>query len=100
LEKFAKIIFPVVPMKQTIQILSFSFLKTFTEKSFLMLFLLAFTQQALAQFSDNFEDGTLLSNPAWLVDESRFTISEGKLKLSAPAVTGVSWLSTESASIN
>lgn len=87
-------------MKQTIQILSFSFLKTFTEKSFPMLFLLVFTQQALAQFTDNFEDGTLLSNPIWMVDESRFTISEGKLKLSAPAVTGVSWLSTESASIN
>ncbi|HEY3406493.1 MAG TPA: lamin tail domain-containing protein, partial [Ohtaekwangia sp.] len=87
-------------MKQTLQILSFSFLKTFTEKIFLTLILLAIAQQVLAQFNDNFDDGSLSSDPVWSFDETRFTVSAGQLRLMAPPVADVSYLTTECAAIN
>lgn len=59
-----------------------------------------FTQQVLAQFTDDFTDGDFLSSPAWSGSTSKFVISSGQLRLMAPAVSGDGYLSTPSRSID
>lgn len=64
------------------------------------LFLCLTLVSAQAQFTDNFSDGELLTNPAWTGDHSKFTVASNQLKLSAPAVSDVAYLSTASQAIN
>jgi hypothetical protein len=73
------------------------FLKTFT------LFVLVnaiFTQQLLAQVTENFSDGEFTSSPAWSGTDSKFVVSAGQLKLQAPVVADFGYLSTLSQAIN
>ncbi len=53
-----------------------------------------------AQFMDDFLDGDFISNPVWSGDNSKFIVQSNRLRLSAPAVTDVAYLSTTNASIN
>jgi hypothetical protein len=57
-------------------------------------------QSAVAQFSDNFSDGDFTTNPAWEGNDSKFSVSSGQLKLSAPAEAGNAFLSTKSSASN
>lgn len=50
----------------------------------------------LAQFTDSFSDGDFTNNPAWWGDNAKFTIQSSQLRLSAPAVTDVAYLSLAS----
>src|SRR5688572_12346646 len=54
----------------------------------------------IAQFADNFSDGDFTNNPSWSGDNSRFSVESSQLRLTAPAVTDVAYLSTASAAIN
>jgi len=66
-------------------------------------FFLAFWLSAhvcMAQFTDNFSDGDFTNNPSWLGDGSKFVVQGSQLKLMAPPVNEVAYLSTSSAAIN
>jgi len=54
------------------------------------------TECCFAQFTDNFSDGDFTNNPTWSGETSKFSIVTGKIKLSAPAVSESSFLSTPS----
>jgi hypothetical protein len=78
-----------------------SFQKFFLE-TFTLLVLVSgfFTQQVLAQFTENFSDGNFSVNPPWLGSASKFSVVSSQLKLLAPAVSDVAYLSTNSESIH
>ncbi|HEX6224288.1 MAG TPA: lamin tail domain-containing protein, partial [Chryseolinea sp.] len=92
--RIAKVIFPVVLMKDYMQICWVSNLQTFTAKFYFTVFLICGTQLALAQLTDNFSDDDFTASPPWLGDDSRFIVSNGQLKLDAPHEEGRAFLST------
>lgn len=53
-----------------------------------------------AQFSDDFSDGNFSTNPAWTGDVGNFSVESGLLRLTAPATTDVSYLSTSSQAVD
>lgn len=65
---------------------------------FLLLFAVAPTLHA--QFTEDFADSDLTSNPTWSGDTGNFTVNSGRLQLTAPAEADVSYLSTYSPVIN
>jgi hypothetical protein len=81
-------------MKPRKQIFIFSIAKTFTAIFFLTFSPVAPTLQVLAQIRDDFSDNELLTNPTWTGSTDHFIVREGTLRLSAPAVSGSSFLST------
>jgi hypothetical protein len=82
------------------QIFIFSILKTFTKNTFITFFFLVYSQQLFAQVIDNFDDSDFLVNPAWSGNTTKFSVTDGQLKLQAPAVTDAAYLSVPSRSIN
>ncbi len=61
----------------------------------LLLVCLLLPGAAQAQFSDNFDDGDFMQNPAWQGDTPLFRITaDGKLQSNGPAATSVIHLST------
>lgn len=51
-----------------------------------------------AQLNDSFDDGDIRKHPVWVGDTSNFEINaNGHLHLNAPAVSGKSWIATNSA---
>jgi hypothetical protein len=69
------------------------------ESYFILAFLLS-AHVCIAQFTDDFLDGDFTSNPTWSGVNSKFIVQSNQLRLSAPAVTDVAYLSTTNASIN
>lgn len=53
-----------------------------------------------AQFTDSFSDGEFITNPGWTGDNSKFSVQVNRLRLTAPAVNDVAYLSVPSAAIN
>lgn len=53
-----------------------------------------------AQFSDDFSDGDFTSNPVWSGTTDRFVVENNRLRLMAPAIADVAWLTTPSVAIN
>lgn len=49
-----------------------------------------------AQFAEDFSDGDFTANPRWSGQETDFVISDGGLRLSAPAEPGYAYLTTPS----
>lgn len=71
------------------------------QKIFLLMIVMACGRwPAAAQFTDSFTDGDFRSAPAWHGDDLRFVISSERLRLQAPAQTGVSSLVTESSAVH
>lgn len=92
--------FPVVLMKNNLQICGFSILKTITAKFFLTFAVLIITQQMFAQFADDFSDGDFTDSPAWTGMDSKFIIDNQSLKLQAAPVADIAYLTTPSSTIN
>lgn len=59
-----------------------------------------FYQSSFAQFSDDFTDGDLTTDPPWSGNDSKFVASSGRLQLQAPAETGTAFLVTASEAIS
>lgn len=57
-------------------------------------------QLCIAQFTDDFSDNDFKTNPIWTRDTAKFTVSAGRLRLLAPAVPSMAYLSTQSLAIN
>lgn len=55
---------------------------------------------SFSQWTDNFSDGDFSINPSWNGTTADFSIESNVLRLSAPAVSSSSYLSTHSESIN
>jgi hypothetical protein len=53
-----------------------------------------------AQLADDFSDGDFTSNPGWSGDASKFVVESNQLRLMAPAVSDVAYLSVPSTAIN
>ena len=53
-----------------------------------------------AQIADDFSDGDFTNNPGWSGDASKFVVQSNQLRLMAPAVSDVAYLSVPSAAIN
>jgi Lamin Tail Domain len=81
-------------MKNLLQICRFSILKSITAKFFLTFAALIVTQQMFAQFTDDFSDGDFMENPTWVGTDSKFVIHSQELKLQAPALTDMAYLTT------
>ena len=66
-------------------------------KRLFFLTLLLITGGLYGQFSDDFADGSFLSDPAWSGDTDRFTITGGELQLfdPAPSATNTAYLVAE-----
>ncbi|SKC74455.1 Lamin Tail Domain [Ohtaekwangia koreensis] len=92
--------YSVVPIRNMLQIFTFSILKTFTKKSFITFSFLFFSQQMFAQLTDSFQDSDFLNDPSWSGQNTKFTVLANQLKLQAPAVSDDAYLSTPSKSIN
>ena len=60
----------------------------------------ALSQPVSAQFSDDFSDADFSANPAWTGNGTKFVIDNFELRLQAPPVAGIAYLSTPSLSIN
>lgn len=60
---------------------------------------LLFAGDCTAQVVDDFSDGNFLLNPTWLGDQSKFVVSNERLKLQAPALAGTAFLITESQAV-
>jgi hypothetical protein len=58
------------------------------------------TQQLFAQFTESFTDGEFISNPSWTGSDSKFGVTSNQLKLQAPAINDIAYLSTASEAIN
>jgi|APTNR8051073442_1049403.scaffolds.fasta_scaffold00001_784 hypothetical protein len=52
------------------------------------------------QITDDFSDGDFTNNPGWSGDASKFVVQSNQLRLMAPAVNDVAYLSTPSTAIN
>ena len=65
-----------------------------------IILLLLVWHSGFSQLTDNFEDGEFNSNPSWTGNTDDFIVENNVLRLSAPAVSGSSYLSTPSGSIN
>lgn len=87
-------------MRKCIQKFNVSILETFTEKTFLTILFLIFSQQMFAQLSDNFSDGDFTNVPQWRGDDAKFTIDNYQLRLQAPVLADVASFTTPSQSIN
>jgi hypothetical protein len=68
-------------------------------KETFIILLLLISQLGVAQFQDDFSDGDFTNNPEWIGDTDNFSIDNGMLRLTAPAVSDASCLATESQSI-
>lgn len=68
-------------------------------KETFIILLLLISQLGVAQFQDDFSDGDFTNNPEWIGDTDNFSIDNGMLRLTAPAVSDASYLATESQSI-
>lgn len=68
-------------------------------KKILTIVQLLFANVCLAQFTDNFSDGNFITAPAWAGSSAKFAIYSGQLRLQAPGVTDIAYLSTESQAI-
>lgn len=66
----------------------------------LVVSLIPITQQSFAQINDPFSDGDFTINPNWAGTDAKFIVSANQLKLQAPAVADVAYLSTPSQAIN
>ena len=51
---------------------------------------------SFSQWTDNFDDGNFNNAPSWLGNTANFSVESGVLRLTAPAVGGSSYLSTQS----
>ncbi|HKZ39289.1 MAG TPA: hypothetical protein VJ184_16615, partial [Chryseolinea sp.] len=81
-------------MKKIIQLCWALLPQTFTASFFLILMLvLLYQQQVLAQFSDDFSDQDFSHLPAWVGNDSHFIVDLNQLKLQAPEA-GTSYLTT------
>jgi hypothetical protein len=65
-----------------------------------IILLLLVWQTGFSQWNDNFEDGDFSNDPSWTGDTADFNVENNTLRLSAPAVSGQSYLSTPSENIN
>lgn len=65
----------------------------------LIILCLIFSSVGFSQFQDDFSDGDYTNNPAWSGLDANFIVDNEQLRLLAPAVTDVSYLSTESQAI-
>ena len=63
-------------------------------KNFIWLVLLNTPMLLLAQFSDDFNDSSLLDYPVWLGDVDSFELINQRLHLNAPNNSSESYLST------
>jgi hypothetical protein len=79
----------------------YSFQKFFRQSfpAFIILNIIV-TQQLFAQFTESFSDGEFLNNPHWVGTDSKFGIISNQLKLQAPALSDIAFLSTPSEAIN
>jgi Lamin Tail Domain/Bacterial Ig-like domain len=68
-------------------------------RKFPVIALFLFANVCLAQFTDNFSDGDFAFSPIWSGMTAKFTISTGQLRLQAPAVGDIAYLSTPSQAI-
>ncbi|HYG04287.1 MAG TPA: lamin tail domain-containing protein [Chryseosolibacter sp.] len=59
-----------------------------------------FSQQVFAQVADDFGDAEIHNNPTWRGNDAKFSVYGNELRLSAPAVNDIAYLSTASSSIN
>lgn len=91
--------FPVVLMKNNLQICRFSNLQTITAKFFLTFAVLTITQQMFAQFTDDFSDGDFTDSPAWSGMVTKFTIAAQELKLQADPATDIAYLTIATSSV-
>jgi hypothetical protein len=64
------------------------------------LFILLSSTLLHAQFTDNFSDGDFTANPPWAGTTSKFIVDAGWLRLQAPAVADIAYLTTPSQAIN
>jgi hypothetical protein len=55
---------------------------------------------SFSQWTDNFDDGNFNDAPSWSGNTANFSVEAGVLRLTAPAVSGSSYLSTKSDVIN
>lgn len=83
-------------MKFSLQIFSFSILKSFTVTLLVIFQTFLVPLQVFGQFTDDFSDGDFSNNPAWIGKTSDFSVVDGVLKLTVPAVAASSSLATES----
>jgi hypothetical protein len=65
-----------------------------------VVFILLFPYLLQAQFTDDFSDGDFTTNPAWSGTATKFTIDAGRLRLQAPAVADIAYLTTTNEAIN
>ena len=65
-----------------------------------IILLLLVWQTGFSQWNDNFVDGDFSNNPSWTGNTADYKIENNVLRLSAPAVSGQSYLSTPSENIN
>ena len=68
--------------------------------SVILLSFLLFWHPSFGQFVDSFADGNLDLDPVWSGIPNNFLVESEVLKLNAPAVSDISFLSTPSESIN
>lgn len=64
----------------------------------LLILLLPYLLQA--QFTDDFSDGDFTADPPWSGTTIKFTIDAGRLRLQAPAVADIAYLTTTNEAIN
>jgi len=64
------------------------------------LFILLSSTVLQAQFTDNFSDGDFTANPPWTGTTTKFIVDAGWLRLQAPPVTDIAYLTTASEAIN
>jgi hypothetical protein len=62
-------------------------------ESCLLVAILLSAHVCTAQFTDTFSDGDFTNAPVWSGDHAKFSIQSGQLRLSAPAVTDIAYLS-------
>ena len=71
-----------------------------TRKILAILFFFLLPGFCLAQFSDDFSDGDFTLNPPWQGDQSKFSITTTRMRLSAPAVAATAYLTTPNVAIH
>ncbi|MEN8249807.1 MAG: hypothetical protein ABFS32_12815, partial [Bacteroidota bacterium] len=66
----------------------------------ILISLLLVWQAGFSQWYDNFSDGDFITNPSWNGNATDFLVENNELKLNAPAVSAISYLSTNSDVLN